>query len=139
MAHLIRREHFYLFQIALGAGFLILLAWLRTPKQPESRFRVREADRKSSQPAQDGGLADAKMKRAEPLRLGGIRIDAPPHEILGIRPGASAAQIQKAWRELMKRYHPDRIGRPGTREWQDAQKIAEAINHAKDELLKSAR
>ena len=27
----------------------------------------------------------------------------------------------------MKRYHPDLVGPPGSREWKDAQKIAEEI------------
>jgi DnaJ-domain-containing protein 1 len=52
---------------------------------------------------------------------------------------AIEVQIQSAYRELMKRYHPDRVGRPGTREWQDAQGIAEAINRAKRDLLARAK
>lgn len=66
-------------------------------------------------------------------------MNAAAHEILGISPSASVEEVQKAYRELMKRYHPDKVGRPGTREWSDAQKIAEAINHARDTMLKSRK
>ena len=84
-------------------------------------------------------LANAKIERKTPLQLEGIRVDGPPHEILGVQPGAGAEEIQRAYRERMKQYHPDKVGPPGSREWNDAQKIAEAINRAKSELLKKAQ
>ncbi|OFZ21657.1 MAG: hypothetical protein A2X94_07860 [Bdellovibrionales bacterium GWB1_55_8] len=136
--------------------FLLLLAatpvlagvvWLlRAPKEPESKFRNFEANRpraprgnQPNGPIDGAGLAQAKMKRFEGvLRLEGIRIDGSPHEVLGISAAATPAQVQKAYRELMKRFHPDRVGRPGSREWTDAQIIAEAINRAKEALLKKS-
>lgn len=125
----------------IGAVALLVLAFFfLRPKPPESSFKLREADRKDkpwerkSAPGED--LAEARMKRHEPLALPGIRIDGEPHEILGVPRGAAPLVVQKAYRDLMKRYHPDLVGRPGTRAWTDAQKIAEAINRAKDALLK---
>ena len=121
---------------------IVTAAWLALRRRPtESGFRVREADRKlppggAKASAGKDELAHAKLKRHEPLQLGGIRIDGLPHEILGVSCSASPEMIQKAYRELMKLYHPDKIGRPGSREWNDAQKIAEALNRAKDALSK---
>jgi len=137
------KSYFYLGQIGLGALFLGVLFYFRG-RQSESAFGSREADRLKPKAPTGAGkgqdhLANARLRpKAEPLRLAGIRIDGPSHEILGVARGASAADVQKAWRELMKRYHPDAIGRPGSREWTDSQKIAEAINRAKDEMLAQA-
>ncbi|MCM2279744.1 MAG: J domain-containing protein [Oligoflexia bacterium] len=143
------RRLFLLIQLALGGLFILALWWLYGRGQTRSNFRLREADRKKHPAGAARGspedpedpednedeLAEARMKRNEPLRLSGIRIDGPAHEILGVPREATPEQIQRAYRELMKRYHPDRVGRPGTREWKDAQKIAEAINSAKSQLL----
>jgi len=30
-----------------------------------------------------------------------------PHEVLGVKPGASAAEIKKAFRQLIRQWHPD--------------------------------
>lgn len=135
------QENFVWLQFAMVAA-LAGLGWiLFRPRTPDSGFRLREADRPrpgaGGGPSPAGGpdLGASKMKRAAPLSLPGIRIDGLPHEILGVRPQASPQEIQRAYRELMKRYHPDKVGAPGTREWQDAQAIAEAINRAKDEML----
>lgn len=147
--HQINPHFFYLSQILIGAIFITLAFIVFRAKSPESQFRVREADlrakKKFGRPPQainqainndDGDLANARMKKHEPLSLTGIRIDGKPHEILGVSQHPTPTEVQQAYRELMKRYHPDRVGRPGTREWNDAQKIAEAINRAKDALLK---
>jgi len=39
--------------------------------------------------------------------------------LLGIPPTASAAEVREAFRELAKRYHPDRVGSAGTAYFQD--------------------
>ncbi|PLV58080.1 J domain-containing protein [Thermotoga sp. KOL6] len=31
-----------------------------------------------------------------------------PYEILGVKPGSSKEEIEKAYKELVKKYHPDR-------------------------------
>ena len=79
----------------------------------------------------------AQRKEKEKLRLliSGFSFQGAPHEILGVQKNASESEIRKAHRELMKRFHPDKVGRPGSREWVDAQKIAEALNSARETLL----
>lgn len=120
---------------------VILILWLLRQKPPESGFRVREADlqKAKTSPHAPRQLAHARIIKKGPLQLEGISITGEPHEILGVPENATASQIQSAYRELMKKYHPDLVGRPGSREWSDAQKIAEAVNRAKDQLLKAVR
>lgn len=133
------KKVFYLAQLGIG-GLVVAYFLFMRDREPPSGFRVREADLRKPgariKPGQKDPLADARIRQRAPALLPGIRLDAPAHEILGVKPQASPEEIQKAYRELMKQYHPDRVGRPGSREWQDAQKIAEALNRAKEELLK---
>lgn len=41
-----------------------------------------------------------------------------PHVILGVKPGATRQEIQAAFREAVKRYHPDKVSHLG-KEFQD--------------------
>ncbi len=123
---------FYLGQVVIALLCLIVVFWFRQ-RSPTSAFKLREVDRLKGATKNQGA-----PQQKDPLRLTGIRIDGPAHEILGVSSQASSQEIQKAYRNLMKQYHPDKVGRPGTREWNDAQKIAEAINRAKDEMMKNS-
>lgn len=119
--------------VIFGLG-LVGLAWfLFRPRDPESKFKLREAERLKNQ--KSGGFKPSQKKKSEPLMLEGIRLDVEPHVLLNVSFNASKSEIMKSYRDLMKRYHPDKVGRPGTPEWMDAQRIAESINRAKDELL----
>jgi len=138
-------SQFYLVQIAIGAVFLVAAWFFFRPKQ-RSNFKDYgssahggpEAGRPgANQDGKTDALAGARLK--QPLRIGGVSITGPPHEILGVPPGAPAQDIQRAYKDLMKRFHPDMAGPQGSERWKDAQKIAEAINHAKDELLRRHR
>ena len=111
---------------------LIILISMRTPK---SRFKLREADR-----LKNGSVFDRKSDTPtedRTLYLPGIQINGAPHEILGVSKNATASEVKKAFRNLMKHYHPDKTGESGSDEWQEMQKIAAALNRAKAEMLKN--
>jgi DnaJ-domain-containing protein 1 len=132
--------------LASQVGFMVMVVlvarWLLR-RNESAFFKPRSKEDPTAKPKSPGGpdlLAQARYApKPQPLRLEGIRLGGAPHEVLGVSPAASEAEVQAAYRELMKRYHPDRVGRPGTREWQDAQAIAHALNQAKSELLSKAK
>lgn len=57
-----------------------------------------------------------------------MRVDAAAYQTLGLEPGADQAAIDRAYRALIKRYHPDRAGGDAAR--------ASAINEAYFRLRK---
>ncbi len=134
---------FFVWALVGVPAIAIVVRWiLQNRSIGESGFKLREADRKKlhqSEKIEAAILIHQKAKaeahRQAPLQLTGISIQGPPHEILNVKIDASEKEIQKAYRDLMKRYHPDVMGRIGSREWTDAQKIAEAINQAKVEMF----
>ena len=123
---------FLMSQIGIALAIIGLVFWFKN-KSTSSSFKLREADRIKKPNEKSTG----KSTQREPPRLTGFKLNSPAHEILGISPHATIKEIQKSYREMMKRYHPDKVGRPGSREWNDAQKIAEAINRAKEEMLQA--
>jgi hypothetical protein len=139
------RANVYLVQVGVGAFFIALLLLFRK-RDEKTFFRSGGKGEGRNVPHPEPTLAGPALgyeprrprpsaKKAEPLRLPGIRIDGTPHEILGVSPQATRREIQKAYRNLMKRYHPDVVAPAGTPQWKEAQKIAEAINRAKELLL----
>lgn len=128
---------YYTAIIGFGALLLLLLYTLKPTRK--SNFALREADRVKSQSKSKISTSHFTAKSDSGVYLTGIRLDLPPHDLLGINKDATPKEIQKAYRTLMKLYHPDKVARPGTQSWLDAQAIAEAINNAKDMMLKSRR
>ena len=58
-----------------------------------------------------------------------------PYEVLGVKPGASQEEIKKAYRKLVKQYHPDQYKDNPLQEL--AQKKMVEINEAYDMLTKN--
>lgn len=130
----------------LGFSILVLLGavlWLlmRRGQGSGSFFEKREADqiplqKDKAAKSPQSLLAHAKLKRKpkkeDPALLTGINIDGPSHRVLGISEHATRDEIARAYRDLMKRYHPDKVGAEAT-------SIAKALNQAKQEMLKKAK
>jgi len=133
--------HFGLIQIGVSLFFILLWLHSRNRAESKSRFKLREADRDDLKFAR-GREASARANepaRPTPLKLGGIVKDGAAHEVLGVSALASESEIQKAYKEKMKRYHPDALGPPGSREWTEGTEIAEAINRARNTMLEKLK
>jgi len=108
-------NHFAAIQLGLLLIFIYLGYRALKSAEPESRFKVREADLKrkaasSKNAPKQAPQASEKNAPVKPIpNLPGIRLAGDPHEILGVALEASEDEIQQAFRELMKRYHPDRV------------------------------
>lgn len=60
-----------------------------------------------------------------------------PYEVLGVKPGASEEEIRAAYRELVKKYHPDKyVDNPLA---DLAEEKMQEINEAYDMLMKQSR
>ena len=129
--------HFGLIQLGVSVFFILLWFYSKNRADSKSRFKLREADRadlKFARGKEAVASANEPAKKA-PLKLSGIVKDGAPHEVLGVSALASESEIQKAYKEKMKRYHPDALGPPGSRQWEEGTAIAEAINRARSAML----
>jgi hypothetical protein len=57
-----------------------------------------------------------------------------PHEVLGLRPGASQEEIREAYRRLSQQYHPDKVSHLGDEFQELAQKKFVEIQQAYEAL-----
>ncbi|MBS1960244.1 MAG: J domain-containing protein [Bdellovibrionales bacterium] len=134
-------DHFQTIQFLIIIG-TIIFAWV-TFKSPGrgSQFRNREADRADLEKFKtDSGLADARFRKSPPpLSLPGVRISGEPHEILGIRADANEEDVMKAYKDAIKRYHPDKIQGLAQDQIQFYQNASAKINEAKDAMIKKIR
>jgi DnaJ-domain-containing protein 1 len=133
-------------------GFLIavfFLIWVfYKNNRGQSNFKTREADREDLDRILKSGpdLAQAKLKRRvpespppPPLSLPGIRLDGAPHEILGIREDSSEAEIMRAYKDAIKRFHPDTLQGKTPEQMKFYQEASARINDAKNRMIKQVR
>ena len=127
-----------------GAFFCIRIL---TKGQKTTQFKVREADRTDLNRLREGpDLAAAKMIRRvpeapppKPLSLPGIRLSGEPYEILGVNEDAKEPEIMRAYKESIKRFHPDRIQGQAKEQIQFYEQASAKLNQAKDDMLKFVR
>ena len=116
------QRHFYEIQIALGLSFGFLL-W-------RSMRRVRSSDSKSFFRTGPNETHQRTKSDSGRRALPGINLDGEPHQVLGIEAHASKQDILRAFRKLMKMYHPDKTRSA------ESNAIAQKIIEAKDAMLK---
>jgi hypothetical protein len=146
-------QHFIKIQVVLFVSGVLVAFKLLQGKQTSTQFKSREADRNDLERLRQGGpdLAQAKLARARPtanpsanpavppLSLPGIRLNGLPHEILGIAEDASEADVLKAYKESIKRFHPDRIQGQAKEQLQFYQEASAKLNQAKEDLIRAIR
>jgi hypothetical protein len=65
--------------------------------------------RGAHRPAAAARAASNPIMRSPPRPPAMPKPPPGPHDVLGVRPGATPAQVRQAYRELALQYHPDRV------------------------------
>ena len=99
----------------LGIGYWFVSMFLR-PARPGAA----DADREAARERLDG-FGDAPAGK-----------DPPWHEVLGVRPDATSAEIAGAYRSKVAQYHPDRVAQMGPEIRALAEQKTAQINRAHD-------
>lgn len=140
-------EHFQRLQLIILGLTLFTAFFVMKDRNPGSRFKSRESDRQDLDQIlkRNSDLANAKLTKksaepkAPPLQLPGIRMVGESHEILGVRADATEAEVMKAYKDGMKRFHPDRIQGQAQEQLKFYQEASSKLNQAKEEMLKKIR
>lgn len=87
-----------------------------------------------------------KMKKSSPAGTAGgaeagdegdtvAEEETDPYRLLGVKRGASEEEVRKAYRDLLARYHPDRLHHLGEEFRLMAARKTVALNRAYDEIM----
>ena len=107
-----------------------LIGLLREIDEDSRRLLAAYLDRRQPHWREQATGEDAEARRSRASRNGKIMTEDEAHQILGIQPGASAEEITRAHRSLMKKLHPDQGG---------STYLAARINEAKEVLMRGTR
>jgi len=93
---------------------VIAMVWFFTSWLPKNKHRIYWFKPRTQRAAAGGPKASARASQS----AAGIEFD--PFEALEISPGASPDEIKAAYRQMLAKYHPDKVTHLG----EDFQKIA---------------
>ncbi len=104
----------------------VVLYFMKFGRLPDFFYkRVKEAQTKFKEDFSDTKQQEEQDKKTRPKYSSHYYSEKaekkpkqPPHEILGVLPDASKKEIQAAYRQAVKNYHPDRVAHLG-KELQD--------------------
>jgi DnaJ-domain-containing protein 1 len=141
-------RHFQDIQLGILVFSVISIGIFFRARSEPSRFRQREADRpdldRILKQGPDSGQSRGPKKGGPspappPLFLPGIRLNGAPHEVLGVDENATEPQVMKAYKEAIKRFHPDTIQGKAREQLKFYEDASARINDAKNEMLRKIR
>lgn len=102
--------------------------------QPPPGFSKTRQQQSSS--ARDGKTFKEKTNNNKKKRQDNDQEELSPYDILGVKPGASLKEIQAAYKEAIKKYHPDKVSHLGEEFSRLANEKFLTIQKAYDTLIK---
>ena len=103
----------------------LVALWREIGSDPESRSLLEAYLDRRAPVWRQNAQEDPAARQSSPARAGAMT-DEEAHQILGLRPGASEAEVREAHRRLVKAVHPDLGG---------STFLTAKINEAKDRLV----
>ena len=86
---------------------VIGLVWFFTTWLPKNRHRIYWFR------APSGAKADSRSKGPQGFATGNGEAAFDPFQVLNVNKGASADEIEKAYKTMLKKYHPDKVAHLG--------------------------
>jgi len=86
---------------------VILMVWFFTSWLPKNRHRIYWF-RPKAQAGPDAGRSEAHSRPREEAS-----VEFDPFEVLNVRRDASPSELKSAYREMLSKYHPDKVSHLG--------------------------